>query len=137
MSRRRPRSNDPHSWIKDTTKKSGEPEASAQAAETEPAEESATAGAAGADEETAAPKGAPRRVVVVEYLKNDGSIVTVHEMYHEASEGAAETPASASEGSAVARVALTDKMVDKTLLDIHENYKVAISKKKPTLVPKR
>lgn len=133
MSKKRPRSKDPHSWIKDTTKNaagpgpSGKPEAPSAADET-PAEP--------AEEETAAPEAEPQRFVTVEYYKNDGRIFSTQEVLREAQADAGEAPASVSEDRAAASIGLTGELLDKKLADIHENYKVVISKKKPTLVPK-
>jgi hypothetical protein len=154
MSKKRPRSRDPHSWIKDTKKKKGEesapsgegaapPESAAsaeEAAESPEAaapEESAAAETADAEEEeeTAEGEAAPPRSVVVEYHKDDGSIFAIHESADDTPEGAGEIESSVPDGKA-AVIPLPVKMRDKTLLDIHMNYKVDSSKKKPRLVPK-
>ena len=137
MSKKKPRSKDPHSWIRDTTKKPGEgkasaPESSAPAAGAGKAEEPGAAEAAAEE----VPEGVPRRSVVVEYDRNDGGILATHEMAREAAEASAELPASSSEGSTAARITLTGELFDKTLLDIHENYRVDVSKARATLVPK-
>lgn len=121
MSKKKPRSRDPHSWIKDTTKKPA-----AEAAEEAPA--------AAADEET--DESGPRRFVVVEFYKNDGRIHAAHEIHPDAQASTDEPPASSSEDTAAARIALTGDLSDKSLLEIYKSHKVDVSKKKPTLVPK-
>jgi hypothetical protein len=141
MSKKRPRSKDPHSWIKDTTKKAEEPKPSGQADETKPAENPEASEAtdetpAGEMEETAAHEATPQRFIIVEYDKNDGHIIAIHEMMSETRKSAGEDPDSVPKGMAATRIALTGELSDKTLMDIHENYKVVISKTKPTLVPR-
>ena len=142
MSKKKPRSKDPHSWIKDTTKKTEKPEPAKQAAETKTAEklgppaEATDDAPAGSAEEMATPEATGQRVVIVEYDKSDGRILATHEVIGEGQESASEAPASVSEGGAAARLALTGELLDKMLIDIHENYKVVILKTKPTLVPK-
>jgi len=152
MSKKRPRSKDPHSWIKDTKKKGGgsapsgegdaPPESAAPAEAAEPSEPAApeesaaeTADVQEEEEETAEGEAAPPRSVVVEYHKDDGSIFAIHESADDTPEGAGEVASSVSDGKA-AVIPLPIKMRDKTLLDIHVNYKVDISKAKPRLVPK-
>ena len=111
-----PKKKDPHSWIKDTTKMAAAPE-TPEAAEEE-------------DES------APRRFVIVEYLRDDGRIIAAHEVGPDAGADARELPASLSEKSAVARIALKGEMLDKSLLDLYENHRVDDSKKKPTIAPR-
>jgi hypothetical protein len=141
MSKKKPRSKDPHSWIKDTTKQSKAPGKASQAAKSEPAEklaaqEETDETSAEQEAQTATLEATPQRTIIVEYDKNDGSILATHEVFQEAYADAGQAPASASEGRAAARIILTGKLLDKRLLDIHENYKVVITKKKPTLIPK-
>ena len=132
MSKKKPRSKDPHSWIKDTTKKAAgskpaeKPEPPVEAGETP----------TGPEEETASPEHRPQQFVMVKYDKKDGHILATHRALTETQGSAGEATASVSEDRATARIALTGELLDKQLLDIHENYKVVISKKKPTLVPK-
>lgn len=128
MSKKKPRSKDPHSWVKDTTKKAG-------AASGSSASKPETAEAVAADEEPA--EGAPRRLVIVEYEKNGGDIIATHEVVCEWSEDAVADPPSGSETGAVVRILLTGELFEKTLLDIHENYKVDVSGARPKLVPRK
>ena len=123
MSKKKAHSKDPHSWVKDTTKKA--------AAASEPE----AAGARAADEEPA--EDAPRRLLIVEYEKNGGDIIATHEVVCEWSEDAVADPPSGSKTGAVVRILLTGEMFEKTLLDIHENYKVDVSGARPKLVPKK
>lgn len=83
----------------------------------------------------AAARSTPERLISVEFDTKNGAIISTHEMVCEAEEITSEHGTSVSE-SAVAGVALTGELFDKALIDIHNNYKVVISKKKPTLVPK-
>ncbi|HEV2915037.1 MAG TPA: hypothetical protein VGX92_17300 [Pyrinomonadaceae bacterium] len=141
MSKKKPRSKDPHSWIRDTTKKAEEPEPARQAAKTKQAEKPVTTQAAdethaGPGEAAADSAPAPKRFIAIQYDKKDGRIFATHEVISESQESATEAPAIASEDTASARIALTGELLDKKLIDIHENYKVVISKTKPTLVPK-
>lgn len=142
MSKKKPRSKDPHSWIKDTTKKIEKPEPANEAAETKPAEklgppaEATDETPAGTAEEMATRESTGQRVVIIEYDKSDGRILATHEAMGEGQDSASEAPASVSADRAVARLALTGELLDKMLIDIHENYKVVISKTKPALVPK-
>lgn len=152
MSRKKPRSRDPHSWIKDTTKKAEEsaPAASAvtgeaaatgeappagDAAGEAPAAGTEAAAAAGQEEETAEDEGTATRFVVVEYDRDDGSILATHELLGE-TPGAAGKLQSSIPGGRAAVIPLSGKMGDKGLLDIHENHRVDTSKARPTLVPK-
>jgi hypothetical protein len=121
MSKKKPRSKDPHSWIKDTTKK----------AATDADEASAVT-----DEETAVPVSTPQRFVIVEYYKNDGRIFAAHEVHPDAEADAGELPATDSTDRAVARISLSGELFDKTLIDLYENHKVDVSKTKPTIAPK-
>ena len=132
MSKKKPRSKDPHSWIKDTTKKAAGPK---QAKKPEPPV-AADETPAGPGEETAASKRTPQQFVIVRYDKNDGHILATHRAYPGAQRSTIQAPADVSEDRATAIIALTGELLDKKLIDIHENYKVVISKKKPTLVPK-
>jgi len=158
MSKKKPRSKDPHSWIKDTKKKGEEPapaggadapseaptpsESAAPVESATPSEPAApaeataeTAAGQEEEEETAEDEGAAPRLVVVEYDKNDGRILATHELLGEPPGAAGEIESSTPEGKA-AIIPLTGKMRDKTLLDIHQNHRVDTSKAKPTLAPK-
>jgi hypothetical protein len=128
MSKKKPRSKDPHSWIKDTTKKAAE----------QPEEEAVAAAetAAEPEEEPEADDSGPRRFVVVAYDRNDGRIVALHEMHDEERGGVSVTAARLPENIVEARIALTGALRDKSLGDLHDNHKVDASKKKPALVPK-
>ena len=126
MSRKRPRSKDPHSWIKDTTKTSETPKAKGSEATESPRTEKARA----------RPKATPQRFIYVEFDPTDGSIIASHELHREAEESAIQSWTSASKDRLTARVPLTGELFDKDLIDIHNDYRVVISRKKPTLVPK-
>lgn len=117
MSKKKPRSKDPHSWIKDTSKMV--PESAAPEEEEEEEDESA-----------------PRRFVIVEYLRDDGRIIAAHEVGPDAGAADAELPASLSDKSAVARITLKGEMLDKSLLDLYENHRVDDSKSRPTIAPR-
>lgn len=146
MSKNKRRSKDPHSWIKDTTKPAAEPEpserpeseAAAVAAEATPAgPEEAAEPEAEEVEEVEEDESVPRRYVVVEYDTSDGRIIAMHDATEEDQERGGGLQVLAAEGKAATRIALTGEMLDKTLLDIHDNHKVDTSKKKkPALVPK-
>lgn len=138
MSKKKPRSKDPHSWIRDTTKPSAEPEPS-ELPEGEAAASAFDAGAAAEPEEVEeveADESGPRRYVVVEYDTSNGEIIAMHEVAEEDQDRVAEIQALAAEGKAAARIALTGEKLDQTLIDLHDNHKVDTSKKKPALVPK-
>lgn len=142
MSKKKPRSKDPHSWIKDTTKPAAEPEPS-DPPEGEAAAATAAASEAAAEpeeveevEEVEADESGPRRYVVVEYDTSDGRIIAMHEVAEEDQDRVGEIQALAAEGKAAARIALTGEKLDQTLIDLHDNHKVDTSKKKPALVPK-
>jgi hypothetical protein len=141
MSKKKPRSKDPHSWIKDTTKKGEEPEPADQAAKIKPAQkleapEAADETSSGPGEEMAAREPIRQRAVIVEYDKKDGQILATHEVIGDAQQSAGEASAGVSAGNAAARIALSGELLDKSLIDIHENYKVVISNTNPTLAPK-
>lgn len=83
----------------------------------------------------AATESTPSRFVNVEYDKNDGSIIATHEVIGEVENVKGPwTNVPADKETDV--IALTGDLFDKDLIDIHMNYKVVISKNKPTLVPK-
>ena len=125
MSKRKPHSKDPHSWIKDTTKKAAEPN---------------EAGATMDDEVTFAEQeeaeSGPRRCVTFEFDPNDGRILATHEVPDVSGVDVGGAPTTLAEGKASACIALPGKLRDKTLRDLHQNYKVDVSKSKPALVPK-
>lgn len=128
MSKKKPRSKDPHSWIRDTTKKAVD----------QPEEEAAaeTTGEPETEEGPEADDTGPRRFVVVDYDRNDGRIISVHEVHDEARGGVSVTAARLPEHVVEARIVLTGALRDKSLGDLHDNHKVDTSKRKPALVPK-
>lgn len=126
MSKKKPRSRDPHSWIKDTTKKAVGPGPSEEPGEEAPAAE---------PEEAEADDAGRRRYVFVEYDAGDGRIIAMHEETEEGQGQIDAVSARTSEGRAAARITLTGKLLDESLVDLHDNYKVDASKKKPALVP--
>jgi hypothetical protein len=83
-----------------------------------------------------AAKSGSKRIILVEYDQNDGAIVATHEILSTSEEVANDPGGGVSEGETTARVALIGELLDKQLIDIHRNYKVVISRKKPKLVPK-
>lgn len=117
MPNKKTRSKDPHSWIKDTTKKAAEADAAAE------------------PEEAAAESG-PRRCVTFEFDPSDGRILATHEVLGATGAAVGQAPRRLAEGKASACIALAGELRDKPLLDLHRNYKVVISDAKPTLVPK-
>lgn len=126
MSKKKTRSRDPHSWIKDTTKKAVGPGPSEQPDDEAPVAE---------PEEAEAGDSVRRRYVFVEYDTSDGHIIAMHEETEEGQGRIDAVSARASEGRAAARITLTGKLLDKSLVDLHDNYRVSTSKSKPALVP--
>lgn len=144
MSRRRRLSEDAVGslpWVRKTTEKAEEPKPANQ--QKEKAEEPKPARKArpkpkksrAAAKSKAAAKSASQRFVNIEYDKNDGTIIATHEVLGEAEEASGpwtNIPAD----MATSIIVLTGDLFDKDLIDIHINYKVVVSRKKPTLVPK-
>ncbi|HEV2860994.1 MAG TPA: hypothetical protein VGX48_08315 [Pyrinomonadaceae bacterium] len=127
MSKKKPRSKDPHSWIRDTTKEGAGPEA---------AEEAAADDAALDEPEEAEDEAGPRRCVIFEFDPSDGRILASHEVLEDSGVDVGQAPTNLAEGKASACIALTRGLRDKTLRDLHTNYKVVVSKSRPALVPK-
>lgn len=123
MPNRRRISEDAFSWVQNTTEKEKDSKPS-QEAPASPKKPKAT------------PKSTRKRSIFVEYDKKDGRIVATHEIFREADETLDDLLKEVPEGKAVVRLNLTGDLADKELIEIHKNCKVAISKKKPKLVPK-
>jgi hypothetical protein len=123
MSKKKRLSEDAFSWIQDTTEKAEKPKPAkkprARSGKTQAATESTA-----------------KRFIFIEYDKNDGHIVATHEILREADELTSKPWTNISEDKAAVRIALTEELSEKELIDIHHNYKIVISNKKPTLVPK-
>jgi hypothetical protein len=83
-----------------------------------------------------APKSERRRSIFVEYLKKDGQIIATHEILRETDKTTAHPWTEIPKDRAVARIVLSEELLEKKLIDIHRNYKVVISNRKAALVPK-
>jgi hypothetical protein len=123
MPRKKRLSEDNLSWIQDTTERAAEPEpAEAAASESAPS--------------PAMPKSRSERVIFIEYDKNNGNIVSTHEVHSEADEPA-ETPWTTTTADfAVVKCKLGAELSDKDLVYIHTKYKVVLQRRKPKLVPR-
>lgn len=133
MSKKKPRSKDPHSWIKDTTKKAVKTGPTAKGKS--PADDDdETASESGVEAESS--EAPPGRVVYIEYAMKDGRILVAREVLGESYGCRVAPPATLREGRAGASIVLTGQLRDKRLIELHEKYRVVISKSKPTLVPK-
>jgi hypothetical protein len=123
MSKKKRLSEEAFSWVQDTTGK---------AEESEPVIEPPPA----PGKTKAVSKPSRQRFIFVEYDKKDGRIVATHETLREAGKVTSKPWTNLPKDRAAARIALTDELSDKELIEIHNNYKVVISNKKPALVPK-
>lgn len=116
-------SKDAFSWVQNTTEQGEEPKP-AKKASPKPAKQ------------TTARKSDRRRSIFVEYMKKDGQIIATHEIFRETDEATTHPWTTIPKDRAVARIVLNSELLDKKLIDIHRDYKVVISNKKPALVPK-
>jgi hypothetical protein len=122
-------------WIRKTTENAEEPKPAKKTKATPRKANTATEATTVAKIKSAG-RSTPKRVISVEFNRNDGAIISTHEMVCDAEEITSEHVTSASENSYVTAVVLTGDLFDKALIDIHNSYRVVISRKKPTLVPK-
>ena len=74
--------------------------------------------------------------VYVLYDKSDGTILSVSEKSADADEKLSHPWGMIEEPRVFAEVNLTGDMAEKGLIDIHDNYKVVVSRRKARLVPK-
>jgi hypothetical protein len=123
MTKKKRISEDAFSWVQDTTEKPEEPK---------PAEEAPPK----KKKSGAVPESTRQRAIFVEYVKKDGRIVATHEIFRETDETTPHPWTTIPKDRAAARIVLSGELLDKGLIYIHQNYKVVISNKKPTLVPK-
>src|SRR5262245_61207698 len=123
MSKKKRLSDDAFSWVQNTAEKAEQPKPAKKAS---PRQEKP---------ETVAPS-ARQRSIFVKYDKKDGRIVATHEDFRETDEAASHPWITIPRDKAVARIVLSEELLAEDLIEIHRNYKVVISNKKPTLVPK-
>lgn len=80
---------------------------------------------------------AGKRFIFVKYNNDDGGIVATHEIVGAEQQVSDHPWTTVPDGTAVAGFDLTGDLTDKTLIDIHKNYKVDVAKKKkPALARK-
>jgi len=132
-------SKDAFSWVQNTAEQGEEPKPAKE--EPKPAKEaspkSAKKSPARAAKTKAVPESERRRSIFVEYAKKDGQIIATHEIFRETDETVTHPWTTIPKDRAVARIVLSEELLDKKLIDIHRNYKVVISNKQPALVPKK
>jgi hypothetical protein len=116
-------SKDAFSWVQNTTEQGEEPNPAKKATPKPVKQKTAS-------------KSDRRRSIFVEYVKKDGQIIATHEIFRETDKTTAHPWTTIPKDRAVARIVLSEELLDKKLIDIHRNYKVVISNRKPTLVPK-
>lgn len=116
-------SNDAFSWVQNTAEQGEEPKP-AKKASPKPVKPKAASKSEG-----------PRSVFVL-YAKKDGQIIATHEIFRKTDETTTHPWTTIPKDRAVARIDLSEELLDKKLIDIHQNYKVVISNKKPALVSK-
>jgi hypothetical protein len=116
-------SKDAFSWVQNTAEQGEEPKP-AKKASPRPVKQKAP------------PTSDRGRSIFVEYVKKDGQIIATHEIFRETDEATTHPWTTISKDRAVARIVLGEELLDKKLIDIHRNYKVVITNKKPALVPK-
>lgn len=79
---------------------------------------------------------ARKRAIFVKYDRKDGNIVAIHEIFPDANPTQGKPWTTIPKDKAAVKIALTDELIDKDLIYIHQNYKVILVERKPTLVPK-
>jgi hypothetical protein len=140
-------SKDAFSWVQNTAAQGEEPKPakktlriSEQSEKPKPAKKASPRPAKKAPARAAKPGAVPesgrQRSIFVEYDKKDGQIIATHEVFRQTDKTTAHPWTTIPKDRAVARIVLSEELLDKKLIDIHRNYKVVISNRKPALVPK-
>lgn len=80
--------------------------------------------------------GIKKRMVFVQYRTDDGQIVALQEILHQPEKSAKPLWLEIPNDNEARRIGLTGDLVDKKLLEIHQNYKVKKSGRSVKLVPK-
>ena len=124
-------SKDAFSWVQNTTEQDEEPKPAKKASP-----KSAKKAPARAAKPKAVPESEPGRSIFVVYAKKDGQIIATHEIFRGTDETTTHPWTTIPKDRAVARIVLSEELLDKKLIDIHRNYKVVLSNKKPALIPK-
>ncbi|NIV03800.1 hypothetical protein GWN26_07505 [Candidatus Saccharibacteria bacterium] len=126
-------SKDAFDWVEDTSGK--EEEASAKAGEKAEKSQQRKSKPAKTEKTAAESEAGQQKTLFVKYLKEDGSIVATQEVQTTKDKSGIQPWSEIPENMAVTAISLTGQFAGKTLLEIHTQYRVEVSGKKPKLVP--